>query len=140
MYNPGPAFVARLSPNYRGSQCSRSCVHAKSLQSCLILCDSMDQVPLSMGFSRQEYWSGLPCLPPGNLPDPGIKPMSLTSPALPGRFFTTSTIWEAWNLSALISGPQWEYNIQTTWLSLWDLLRYFMEYTRFQGLLLWSAS
>ena len=98
------------------------------------------QVPLSTGFSRQEYWGGLPCPPQGNLPDPGIKPMSLTSPALAGRFFTTSTIWEAWNLSALISGPQWEYNIQTTWLSLWDMLRHFMEYTRFQGLLPGSAS
>ena len=39
---------------------------------------------LSMGFSRQEYWSGLPCLPPGELPDPGIEPVS---PALAGRFF-----------------------------------------------------
>ena len=42
-----------------------------------------------MRFSRQEYWSGLPCLPPGNLPDPGIKLTSLVSPALAGRFFTT---------------------------------------------------
>ena len=49
------------------------------------------QAPLSMEFSRQEYWSGLPCLPPGDLPDPGIEPTSLTSPALAGRFFTTST-------------------------------------------------
>ena len=39
------------------------------------------QAPLSLGFSRQEYWSGLPCPPPGDLPDPGIKPTSLTSPA-----------------------------------------------------------
>ena len=53
------------------------------------------QVPLPMGFSRQEYWSGLPCPPPGGLPDPGIKPASLMSPALEGGFFTTSTIWEA---------------------------------------------
>ena len=50
------------------------------------------QAPLSMGFSRQEYWSGLPCLPPGNLPDPGVESESLMSPALTGRFFTTSTI------------------------------------------------
>ena len=42
------------------------------------------QAPLSMGFSRQEYWNGLPCPPPGDLPNPGIKP---TSPAMPGRFF-----------------------------------------------------
>ena len=48
------------------------------------------QVPLSMGFSRQEYWNGLPCPPPGNLPDPGIKLPSLMSPALAGGFFTTS--------------------------------------------------
>ena len=46
------------------------------------------QVPLSMGFSRQEYWSGLPIPPPGDLLDPGIKPESLISPALAGRFFS----------------------------------------------------
>ena len=48
------------------------------------------QALLSMGFSRQEYWSGLPCPPSGALPDPGIKPASLMSPALAGRFFTTN--------------------------------------------------
>ena len=48
------------------------------------------QAPLSMGFSRQEYWSGLPCPSPGDLPDPGIRPTSLVSPALTGGFFTTS--------------------------------------------------
>ena len=53
------------------------------------------QAPLSMGFSRQEYWSGSPCPPPGNLSDPGIKLLSLTFPALAGRFFTTSATWEA---------------------------------------------
>ena len=52
------------------------------------------QAPLSMGFSRQEYWSQLPC-PPGDLPDPGIETASLMSPALAGRFFTTSATWEA---------------------------------------------
>ena len=49
------------------------------------------QASLSMGFSRQEYWSGFPCLPPGNLLNPGIEPASLMSPELAGRFFTT---WE----------------------------------------------
>ena len=44
------------------------------------------QALLSMGFPRQEYWSGLPFHPPGDLPDPGVKPMP---PALAGRFFTT---------------------------------------------------
>ena len=52
------------------------------------------QAPLSMGFSRHKYWSGLPCLPPGHLPDSGIEPESLASPALAGKFFTTSSIWE----------------------------------------------
>ena len=53
------------------------------------------QAPLSMEFSRQEYWSGLPFPPPGNLPDPGIEPVSTVSPALAGRIFTTSTTREA---------------------------------------------
>ena len=48
--------------------------------------------PMSTGFSKQEYWSGLPCLPPGDLPDPGIEPISLMSSVLAGRFFTTSSI------------------------------------------------
>ena len=49
------------------------------------------QAPLSMGFSRQEYWGVFPGPPPGDLPYPGIKPESLWSPTLAGRFFTTST-------------------------------------------------
>ena len=53
------------------------------------------QAPLSMGFSRQEYWSGLPCPSQGALPNPGIKLASLTSPALAGRFFSTSATWKA---------------------------------------------
>ena len=56
------------------------------------------QPPLSMGFSRQEYWSGLPCPPPGDLSNPGIKSASLTSPALAGGFFTASATWEACSL------------------------------------------
>ena len=50
---------------------------------------------MSMGFSRQEYWSGLPCPLQGDLPDPGIEPVSLISPTLAGRFFTISATWEA---------------------------------------------
>ena len=52
------------------------------------------QAPLSMGFSRQEYWNWLSCPPPEDLPDPGTEPVSLTSSALGGGFFTTSTTWE----------------------------------------------
>ena len=53
------------------------------------------QAPLSLGFLRQEYWSGLPCPPPGDLPKPGTEPASLMSPALAGGFFTTSAPQEA---------------------------------------------
>ena len=73
-------------------------MHAKSLQSCLTLFDHSTgtcPAPLSMGFFRQEYWSGLPCPPPGDLPNTGIEPASFTPPALAGRFFTTSITWEA---------------------------------------------
>ena len=53
------------------------------------------EAPLSMGFSRQEYWSGLPCPPPGDLPDPEIEPVSLMSPVLAREFFTTTSTWKA---------------------------------------------
>ena len=49
------------------------------------------QALLSMGFSRQEYWSGFPCPPPGDLPNPVIEPLSLMLPALADRFFTTAS-------------------------------------------------
>ena len=73
-------------------------MQAKSLQSYLTLCEPMDySLPgfCAWGFSRQEYWSGLLCPPPGDLPDPGIEHASLLSPALVGGFFNTSATWEA---------------------------------------------
>ena len=60
------------------------------------------QAPLSMGFSRQEYWSGLPYPPPGDLPNPGIEPVSLMSLALAGGLFTTSTTWEAQRMILIV--------------------------------------
>ena len=75
-----------------------SCVHGKSLQSCMTLCDAMDCSPPGSsvhGISRQEHWSGLPCPPLQNLPDPGIQRVSLMSPPLAGGFFNTSATWEA---------------------------------------------
>ena len=72
-------------------------MHAKSLQLCLTLATlwtSACQAPLSMGISRQEYWNGLPYPPPGDLPNPGIKLVSLMSPALTDGFFTTRATWE----------------------------------------------
>ena len=76
------------------------------------LCESMDfvhQSSLSMEFSRQEYWSGLPFPSLGDLPDPGIKPTCLTSPALAGRFFTTSATWEALQNVFVILIIIWNY-------------------------------
>ena len=68
------------------------------------------QAPVSMGFSRQEYWSGLSCPPKMDLLDPGIKPMSLMSPVLAGGFFTANSTWEAcratvWISCKSLSGP-----------------------------------
>ena len=85
------------SPTYVFLQASKQ---SKVLQSCQTLCDPMAsfatcQALLSMGFSRQEYCIGLPFPPPGDLPDTGIKPVSLVSPELAGGFFTSSANWEA---------------------------------------------
>ena len=83
------------------------------------------QAPLSVGFSRQEYWSGLPFPPPGDLPDPGIEPTSLMSPALAGRFFTSNATWEA------LSPWYWQGNwgseaaiVMNLVGSMWDLVGY----------------
>ena len=61
-----------------------------------VLCSGTVELlaPLSMGFPRQEYWSGLPFPFPGYSPNPGNKLMCVMSPALAGGFFTTSTTWE----------------------------------------------
>ena len=74
------------------------CVCVKSLQSCPTLCNPIDYSPPGFsvhGILHAKYWSGLPCPPPGDLPNPGIEPASLTTPALAGRFFTTGATWEA---------------------------------------------
>ena len=69
--------------------------HFRHFQLFSTLWTGAHQVPLSMGLSRQDYWKGLPCPPPGDLPYPGIESMSLTSPTLADGFFTTLTTWEA---------------------------------------------
>ena len=58
------------------------------------LCTVAHQAPLSLGFFRQEYWSGLPCPPPGDPPDPGIDSASLMPPILVGGFFITTATEE----------------------------------------------
>ena len=65
------------------------------------------QAPLSMGFSRQEYWSGLSCPPPGDLLDPGIEPVSSTAPALAGGFLPPAHLVKS-TQEALTSAYSWE--------------------------------
>ena len=69
--------------------------HLSREQLCVTLWTIARQAPLSMGFSRHEYRSGLPCPPAGDRPDSGIKPMSLMAPVLAGEFFTAKATWEA---------------------------------------------
>ena len=86
-----PSFPRKVSvfvPCVLGSFLKSCCLCCLVSQSCPTLCNPMNlarQVPLSMGFPRQEYWTGLPFPSSEDLPDPGIKP---ESPALAGRFFT----------------------------------------------------
>ena len=94
---------------------------AKSLSHVFVTLQTV--APLSVGFSRQEYRSGLLCPPPGVLPDPGFEPVTLTSPALASGFFTTSPTWEAWTLSI------WNQMVCTFWVCFFSLdimiLRFF---------------
>ena len=91
-------------------------------------CNTMEcipQAPLSMGFSRQEYWSGLVCPPPGELPGPGIKSMSPMSLAFAGRCFTTSATWDA-HIYIYTNGilvPQLGIGPQPPELEAWNLNR-----------------
>ena len=64
----------------------------------MTLCDPMDCSPTG---TRQEYWSGLPFPPPGDLPDPGTKPESLASLTLAGRFLTTAPPWKHLNIKPI---------------------------------------
>ena len=91
--NPGikPASYLPLAPPGNPTQVISES-ESEVAQSCPTLCDPIDSSPPgppSLGFSRQEHWSGLPFPPPGNLPNPGIEPASLESSILAGRFFTT---------------------------------------------------
>ena len=90
-----------MSPGLQGlllwRQHPRVCACAKPLQSRLTLCDPVVCSPPGAsvhGFSRQEYWSGLPGPTPGDLPNPGIEPASLMYPVFAGGFFTTSATWD----------------------------------------------
>ena len=107
---PSSPKITVLINNYNYEYILLCC--AKSPQLCLILCDSMDythQAPLSTEFSMQEYWSELSCPPSGHLPNPGIEPTSLMSPALAGWFFTTVLLKNGHSL--LTSKKWWKFFI-----------------------------
>ena len=130
----GPFRVARLS--FRHVACSirvsgssaeslthwlllPPSVHANSPQLCLALCSPMDRSLPGSSVHGHEYGHGLPCPPPGGLSDPGIEPVSLTSPALAGGFFTTIATWE----SLLSAPPKFFLFVLAAGRSLCSLLR-----------------
>ena len=94
-------FSGIIVVSTRRSTCppGTKCMHVQSLRRVHLfatLGTIARQAPLSMGFSRQEYWSGLPCSPPRDLPDPGMEPVSSASLALAGRQIVCHrTTWEA---------------------------------------------
>ena len=87
----GANFINRTDPVRKQCVCSV----VQSWWTLVTPWAAASQAPLSMGFSRQEYRSGLLGPPPGDPPDSGTEPVSLPSPALAGGFFTTSATWEA---------------------------------------------
>ena len=101
------------------------CALCLVVQSCPTLCNPMDcsgQALLTMGFSRPEYWSGLPCLPPGDLPNPGIKPRS---PELQADSLPSEQPWKSWNKRDVINVsfvdvqlPSWNSKHQSLILNL----------------------
>ena len=84
-----PQSVTIVSFAVKGLVCMHACSVASVVSDSATPWTVARQAPLSMGLSRQEYWSGLPRPPPGDLRNPGIEPVSLTSPAVAGGFFTT---------------------------------------------------
>jgi len=76
--------------------------HFSCVQLFVTIWTVVHQPPLFIWFHKQEYWSGLPCPPAGDLPHPGIKTRSLMSPALAGGFFTTRANWEVQILKIFI--------------------------------------
>ena len=90
-------YIACKAVFSKGNSKEHVCLlsHFRHVQLFVSLWSVAYQAPLSMGFSKQDSWSGLLCPPPGDLPHPGIKLRSPMSPALAGGFFTTSSICEA---------------------------------------------
>ena len=93
------------------------------------------QAHLFMGFSRQVYWSGLPCPPSEDLPNPGIELTSLTSPTLVSRFFTAST-WEAGKSWGKWGSELWKYqemHVTMSHVNIWRSLGQKWSRSKFKG-------
>ena len=120
--------------------CSAVCMLSR-VQLFMTPTDSTLQVPLSKGFSRQEYWSGLPCSPPGDLPDPGIELASLTSPASAGGFFTTSVTCST---SQSCVGTRWKavcLHVPCGWVVIWPVeMKDVTSMDRMDGWMLWERT
>ena len=103
------------------------CVRAKSPLMCLTLVTLWTgalQVPLSVGFCRQENWSGVPCPPSGYVPDLGIEPTALKSPALVGGFLTTSITWEAQiSTFSFVTGYSWNRYVYACVMQLYVIFK-----------------
>ena len=82
--------------------------HFNCVQFFVTLCTVALQAPLSMGFSRQEIWNGVPVPPPRDLPTPEIKPASVIPPALAGGFLSTRTTWKALGVQTI--NQNWNVN------------------------------
>ena len=100
-----------------GGVCMSVCVSRSIVSDSAIPWTVAHQAPLSMGFPRQKYWSGIPCPPPGDLPNLGDQTCTSMSPALAGRFFTTSATWETLLDLRLLC------KTQECWSWTWELLR-----------------
>ena len=111
---PGGSVVKNMSAmQHMGMLSLSNCVR-------LFVTQWTHQVPLSVGFSKQEYWSGLSCPPPGDLPNPRTKPMPLTSPALASRLFTTRATWEDPMLLLLLSCFSRVWLVETPWTAAYQ--------------------
>ena len=100
-------------------------IHA-SAQSCLTLCDPMDlagQAPLSMGFHRQEYWSGLPFPPPGHLTNPGIKPASPVFPALQADSLPAEPLGKPWLMKEIKHDTNRWRDIPCSWTGRLNVMK-----------------
>ena len=122
LFEPGS-----LVEGYRQTlQHSLICVWVLSLSGCVQLFETLrtsaHQAPLSMGFSRQEHWSGFPCFSPKDLLDPGTEPVSPMSPASVGGFFTTSATWEAHRLTRACKKKITHINKICLKINLWQVL------------------